>query len=103
MAKNSRALLKVAGLSVSYGFVSALRNASVELFEGEFVALIGANGAGKSTLLETVLGMHHSDSGGIFFQDEEIPGNSGEVINKRKSGTGKTIEERGFADIWSAN
>ena len=72
MAKNSQVLLKVTELSVSYGFVSALKNASIELFEGEFVTLIGANGAGKSTLLEAILGMHHPDSGGVFFQGEDI-------------------------------
>jgi branched-chain amino acid transport system ATP-binding protein len=72
LAKNSQVLLKVTELSVSYGFVSALRNASIELFEGEFVTLIGANGAGKSTFLEAILGMHHPDSGGVFFQGEDI-------------------------------
>jgi len=72
LAKNSQVLLKVTELSVSYGFISALRNASIELFEGEFVTLIGANGAGKSTLLEAILGMHHPDSGRVFFQGEDI-------------------------------
>jgi branched-chain amino acid transport system ATP-binding protein len=72
LAKNRSSVLKVLDLSVSYGFISALRNVSVELFAGEFVALIGANGAGKSTFLEAILGMHRAALGRIFFLGEEI-------------------------------
>ena len=72
MARNSSAVLRVSDLSVSYGFVCALKEASVELSEGEFVTLIGSNGAGKSTFLEAFLGMHRADSGRIFFRGEEI-------------------------------
>ncbi|MFC7155119.1 ABC transporter ATP-binding protein [Halomarina halobia] len=50
------ALLSVADCSVSYGKVSALRNADLRVDRGEFVALIGPNGAGKSTLANTVSG-----------------------------------------------
>ncbi len=46
------------GLSVSYGHINALKQASLEVFPGEIVVLIGANGAGKTTLLETVLGIN---------------------------------------------
>jgi len=70
LAKNS--VLKVDDISVSYGPVKALRHISLEVNQGEIVALIGANGAGKSTLLETVLGIHHVDSGTIRFMGEDI-------------------------------
>ena len=51
-------LQRAEGLSVSYGHINALKEASLEVFPGEIVVLIGANGAGKTTLLETVLGIN---------------------------------------------
>lgn len=59
-------------LSVSYGLISAVKDASIDLFEGELVTLIGANGAGKSTFLEAILGMHRAVEGRILFLEEEI-------------------------------
>ncbi len=70
MAKNS--ILKVEDISVSYGPVRALRHVSLEVSEGEIVALIGANGAGKSTLLETVIGINRVMSGTIMFMGKDI-------------------------------
>jgi len=51
------ALLDVRGLTVSYGKVSALRDASFSLEEAQIVTIIGPNGAGKSTLLKALMGM----------------------------------------------
>ncbi len=75
MPSNGREpLLAVDHVSVSYGHVNALRDASLEVFPGEIVVLIGANGAGKTTLLETVLGINALRSGRIRFQGKEIGG-----------------------------
>ncbi len=70
MAKNS--VLQVEDISVSYGPVKALRHISLEVNQGEIVALIGANGAGKSSLLGAVLGINHVDSGAIRFMGKDI-------------------------------
>ena len=67
-------VLKVQHLSVSYGHVNALKDASLEVFAGEIVVLIGANGAGKTTLLESVLGINAPGSGSIVFEGREIGG-----------------------------
>jgi branched-chain amino acid transport system ATP-binding protein len=69
---NRSPILSVSDLSVSYGLISAVRNISIDLYEGEFVTLIGANGAGKTTFLESVLGMHPAVRGRVFFQGKEI-------------------------------
>lgn len=52
----SPALLEVAGVSVSYGRVRAVSEASLTIGDGEIVTVIGANGAGKSTLLNALMG-----------------------------------------------
>ncbi len=48
-------LLELKNVSVSYGAISALRNVSLEVRQGEIVALLGANGAGKSSLLKAIM------------------------------------------------
>ena len=65
LAQKQGSILKVENLSVSYGHVSAIREVSLEVNEGELVVLIGANGAGKSTLISAVLGIARAKSGTI--------------------------------------
>jgi len=67
-------MLSVQGLSVSYGHINALTDASLEVSAGEIVVLIGANGAGKTTLLETVLGINTPTSGTILFDGAPVTG-----------------------------
>ena len=71
---DTRALLAIESLSVSYGHVNALKQANLDVFRGEIVVLIGANGAGKTTLLETVLGINVPLAGAIRFKDRSIGG-----------------------------
>jgi len=99
LAENSSSVLKVFDLSVSYGFISAVRNVNVELFEGEFVALIGANGAGKSTFLGTVLGIHRAVGGRVFFMGEEITHKTTDRIVAM--GIALCPEERGILPLMS--
>jgi len=68
-------LLAVEDISVSYGQVKAVKQASLAVFPGEIVVLIGANGAGKTTLLETILGINTPISGAIRFMGKDITGN----------------------------
>jgi branched-chain amino acid transport system ATP-binding protein len=67
-------MLRVEGLSVSYGHINALKQASLEVYAGEIVVLIGANGAGKTTLLETVLGINSPLAGRITFLGSPLAG-----------------------------
>ena len=67
-------LLQIDKLVTKYGQVVALDGISLEVNEGEIVALIGSNGAGKSTTLMTISGWVKSSGGKIFFDGKEIQG-----------------------------
>jgi branched-chain amino acid transport system ATP-binding protein len=58
-------MLRVEGLSVSYGAVEALVGVSLEVARGECVALLGSNGAGKTTLLRCISGLVRSRAGTV--------------------------------------
>ena len=60
-------MLKLEGVSASYGSVPAISDISIEIGEGEAVGLLGANGAGKSTTLRVISGLVKPRSGSIVF------------------------------------
>jgi len=62
-------MLKIENLFVAYGEIEALHGISVEVNEGEIVAIIGSNGAGKSTLLNTISGLLRPKQGSIQFKN----------------------------------
>jgi iron complex transport system ATP-binding protein len=61
-----QAMLKIEGLSFSYGTRSVLQNISLQVDYGEVVALIGPNGAGKSTLIRAISGVLPVEHGNIY-------------------------------------
>ena len=65
-------LLRIRDMSVDYGGVRALDHASLEVGDGEIVALIGANGAGKSTLLKAIARIERSTADEISFKGTSI-------------------------------
>jgi branched-chain amino acid transport system ATP-binding protein len=66
------ALLEVRDLCSGYGEVQILWDVSVEVRQGEIVALIGANGAGKTTLLWTISQLIQPWSGTVRFQGRDV-------------------------------
>jgi len=65
-------LLEIQNLQVCYGRVTAVRDVSIALREGEIVTLVGANGAGKSTLLKTVHGIVPAVHGSLIFEGADV-------------------------------
>ena len=65
-------LLKLEHLEVNYGAVRALKNVSLEVREGEVVALLGANGAGKSTTLKAISALIKAKAGSISYAGQNI-------------------------------
>lgn len=65
-------LLEVRGVSVTFGGVRALKDASFAVASGEIVGLIGPNGAGKTTLLNVISGLIRPSSGRVHLAGREI-------------------------------
>lgn len=65
-------MLKVTDLHCYYGAIHAIKGISLDVTDGEIVALIGSNGAGKSTTLRTISGLMHPKSGIVKYDGEDI-------------------------------
>jgi branched-chain amino acid transport system ATP-binding protein len=76
-------MLKVQNIQTFYGNIQALKDVTIEVEEGEIVALIGANGAGKTTTLMSICGITPPRSGAILLDGDPIHGLSPENIVKK--------------------
>jgi ABC-type branched-subunit amino acid transport system ATPase component len=76
-------LLEVKNLNAGYGFLQILRDVSLTVDLGEYVALVGPNGAGKSTTLKTIAGLLRPMNGEIRFKGESISGLPGNKVARR--------------------
>ena len=65
-------MLKLEGVSASYGAIHALREVSLSVQAGQFVAIVGPNGAGKTTLFKTISGQVVPDAGRILFEGQDL-------------------------------
>lgn len=71
MADKNQPLVELDNISVSFGGIHAVEKASIDLYPGEVVGLLGHNGAGKSTLIKVLSGAYKRDSGVIRIDGEE--------------------------------
>ena len=92
------AMLSVESASRSFRGLKAVSEASLEVREGEIVALIGPNGAGKTTLFNLIAGALAPDSGAIRFMGRDIAGLRPDQVCA--AGIGRTFQiVRPFADM----
>ena len=68
----------------SFGNFKALEDISIEVMQGEIVCIIGPSGGGKSTFLRVLNALESIDSGSIFVDGIELPGNQQDVENIRR-------------------
>jgi len=92
------ALLRVSGLTKTFGGIVALDGADLTVREGEIVGLVGPNGAGKSTLFNCITGVHSPDGGSVRLRDAELTGMRTPAIVQR--GLARTFQiPRVFPDL----
>ncbi len=76
----SEAMLQIDGIHCAYDGVPVVHGVSLEVFQGEIVAIVGANGAGKSTTMKAVAGLVRPTAGRIVFRGEEITRTPGYAV-----------------------
>ncbi|MDP3386164.1 MAG: ABC transporter ATP-binding protein [Eubacteriales bacterium] len=86
-------LFKIENLSKSYQMgevtVEALKDVSFEIYDGEFVVILGPSGSGKSTLLNIIGGMDVPSSGKVYFKEQDITDyNEKKLTNFRRKDVG---------------
>ena len=88
MSDHSRTtpLVEIKDISIAFGGIKAVDHASLDLYPGEVVGLLGHNGAGKSTLIKILSGAYKKDSGDIFINGEKA------VINNPRDAKDYGIE-----------
>ncbi len=74
VARGAAQILRFEGVNTFYGKSHVLHDATLDVREGEIVALLGRNGAGKSTLLKTLAGLVPLASGSIEYEGRNIAG-----------------------------
>ncbi|MFO7943720.1 MAG: ABC transporter ATP-binding protein [Anaerolineales bacterium] len=75
-------MLELKKIDAGYGFLQVLWEVSLEVEEGEFVALVGPNGAGKSTTLRTVAGLIKPKAGEVIFDGDVINDLPAHIISR---------------------
>jgi branched-chain amino acid transport system ATP-binding protein len=88
----AKSILSLRNVQVAYGKAQALHDVSLEIGEGEVVALIGANGAGKTTTLRAISGLLKPSFGDIEFEGKPIAGKSPDAMVR--AGIAQCPEER---------
>ena len=77
------ALLRVDGLSISFGGIQALAGIDLTVESNEILSVIGPNGSGKTTLFNCISGVYHQDSGEVLFHGESLAGLSPDSIAQK--------------------
>ena len=91
-------LLELDGIHSYYGNIHALKGISLEVKQGEIVALIGGNGAGKTTTLRSVSGLLRPRKGRVLLEGEDISHLPPDAVHR--AGLGLVPEGRGiFPDL----
>ncbi len=76
-------MLRLSEISAAYGPIVALRGVSLEVPDGQIVALLGANGAGKSSTLRVISGILHPSAGTVEYDGRRIDRRSAQEIVAR--------------------
>jgi simple sugar transport system ATP-binding protein len=89
-------LVKMDGISKSFGAVKALDEVTISLRRSEVLGIVGDNGAGKSTLIKILSGVYQPDKGEIYFEGNKVKFNS--PIEARKIGIETIYQDLALVD-----
>ncbi|MGH3383800.1 MAG: ABC transporter ATP-binding protein [Nocardioidaceae bacterium] len=87
-------MLRVRGLTATYGEARVLQDVSLDVDSGQVVTLVGRNGAGKTTLLRCLMGLHKSMEGTVELDDRDITRFS--PHQRCRAGLGYVPDDRGI-------
>ena len=76
-------ILRVEDIHTYYGLVHMLQGVSLEVAEGEVLALLGRNGAGKTTVIKSILGLVPPRAGRVVYKDADITGLAPHLVARR--------------------
>ena len=97
-AVDAAPILSVREISKSYGGLHAVRQASIDIFAGEVVALVGDNGAGKSSFIKMLSGVMQPDAGSILVGGREMQFHS--PADARSAGIETLHQSLGLVDVF---
>lgn len=92
-------ILKIEGISKSFGGVRALINIDAEIQRGTIHSVIGPNGSGKTTLINVITGFYKPDTGSILFNGENIVAQQPHIVARK--GIGRTFQNLRLFDSMS--
>ncbi|AXL13076.1 phosphonate ABC transporter ATP-binding protein [Microbacterium foliorum] len=92
-APASDALIRLDGVTKTFGSTTALKNASLQVSRGEIVVLLGLSGSGKSTLLRHLDGLELPTSGDIEVLGAKVPTLKGKALRRLRSRVGFIFQQ----------
>src|SRR3989304_2563494 len=69
---DAKTLIRVEGVTFTYGYDPVLVDVSISIHEGDFLAILGPNGSGKTTLLKIILGLLKPARGSVFLMGKSV-------------------------------
>lgn len=84
-------MIALKGISKSFGTVVALKDARLDVKEGEIMALLGSNGSGKSTMIKILSGLYNPNSGSVSVDGEEVKIKS--CVDAHKAGIATAFQD----------
>nr|WP_201471170.1 phosphonate ABC transporter ATP-binding protein [Microbacterium hydrocarbonoxydans] len=89
----SPALIRLDGVTKTFGSTTALKDASLQVARGEIVVLLGLSGSGKSTLLRHLDGLETPTSGAVEVLGQQVPSLSGKALRALRSRVGFIFQQ----------
>ena len=80
-----KVIVKLENFSKSYGNKTIIKNLNLEVYEGEFLTLLGSSGCGKTTILRSISGLDYPTSGKIYIdgiETEDVSSKIGYMLQK---------------------